>query len=132
MTQQKRLREYRYWKMLFGSMRKSFWTYGCESLSQKVTNLPVPVVLWMSLDFGRKISPRIIVQPTQPDQWNSKLFAITIEDLPRVVGDPGKLKEEEVEKIRMYIITNKETLLHYWFQREIDVMKIFRRLKTYE
>ena len=66
-----------------------------------------------------------------PDQRNSKLFAVTIEENPKIIGNSEKLSQEDIIKVKVYVRINKEVLLDYWLQMELDLRKIFERLKKY-
>ena len=74
--------------------------------------------------------PRIKVQANRSDKIIShEMFIVTIEDMPEVIGDIGKLKAKDINKIKEFVILNKEVLLDYWNEKELDIIKIIERLK---
>ena len=41
-------------------------------------------------------------------------FSITLEKDPRVVGDPGKIKEDDIQNAIQFVKINNETILATW------------------
>ena len=120
----------RYFKNIFGSIEKENWTFLYSRINQNITNLPF--IIWISPDYGRKISPRIIVQTNFATYVTiTKLFAITIKDNPKIIGSYTHQKNEDVEKVVKFIQINKTVLLDYYYQNELDIVVILHRLKKY-
>ena len=96
-------------------------------LVQEITGLPI--VIWISSNMGSR-GPRIKAQNSYSKKVVSDgLFVVTIEDEPRVVGDPSVVKKKDVELVREFVRINKGVLLDYWNEREIDLVKIIGKFE---
>lgn len=64
------------------------------------------------------------------DTYPLKLIAFTvmclntIEDEPIVIGDVGVISKKDLDKVIRFIKNNKESLLDFWYGREIDPHEI--------
>lgn len=69
-------------------------------------------IIWISVSTD-DYSPRIRIFD-YPILSNTKVFSITIEDEPNVIGDYSHVDPKHIEKIKDFIIKNKDNLIKYW------------------
>ena len=94
----------------------AFDTYAMASVSPETTGLPMAIYI-SPKNAGH--GPLIKVLQQYGDRLNrDELFSVTIEDDPRVIGKPGKIRLSDLARIRTFIQLNKEVLLMYWEQKE--------------
>ena len=59
----------------------------------------------------------------------SELFAMTIEEDPRIIKKPGKMRVSDIMKVQQFIQANRELLLNYWHQEPpLDTVDILLKL----
>ena len=80
------------------------------------TNLPA--VIYVSQAEGGH-GPRIKFQNQKSDRpQNDKWIPMTIEDNPRIIGNNKlNLSNKELNRIKAWVIQNKNTLLDFWYMR---------------
>lgn len=97
------------------------------NIVQEYTGLPM--IIWISPKMSNH-GPRIKAQNDYSNKvLSNKLFSITIEDSPRVIGDTGKLEKKDLELIKRFVIDNRSVLMDYWNGIEIDLFKVIKRFK---
>lgn len=47
-------------------------------------------------------------------QMSDKVFYVTIEDEPRILGDTGEISDDDVDKVVEFVKMNKEALKFFW------------------
>lgn len=96
------------------------------NIVQKRTNLPMGI--WISSKMGNH-GPRIKAQNDYSQRISkSKLFVVTIEDEPKIIGDTGKLTSKDLLNIVEFVKQNQEPLLDLWNEIDIDIYNIIDRL----
>ena len=74
----------------------------------------MPLVIWVSEKGNANHGPRIKVSKIYGDKFNvTNSFLIEINSL-KVIGDTAKIKERDINKIKEWIVINKELLLKVW------------------
>ena len=100
-----------------------------EMANIRKADLDLPINIYLG-DKGIAIHvPAMKAQSNYGDRFDkSSLFAVTIEDEPKVKGDTGKLKLNDVKKIQNFVKENKELLLKYW-NGEISIFEFMTIIK---
>lgn len=83
--------------------------YEMSNLGPKTTGLDE--VIWVSVKNANH-GPRIKVFENK--NASGKTFSVTVEDEPKVIGDSSIIDSKQLEKIKKFIIKNKENLIKYW------------------
>ena len=84
-----------------------------SNLFQEDTGLPM--VIWVSPKGNTKHGPRIKVSKTYSHKDTGRdSFSLTIEDDPKVIGNLGRIRARDAEKVMEWVILNKDLLLAYW------------------
>jgi len=100
-------------------------------LGEKNTGLPVRIYVSEKLDIDRGTLPSIKVQNNYSNHTEGKCFLVSIEDDPKIItGKAKNIKQEDLEKIFMFIKVNKNNLLSLW-NYEIDQMSFAEKLELY-
>lgn len=55
-------------------------------------------------------------------------FTVTIQDSPKIIGDIGEIKPKDIEKVKKFIIKNKDLLIKHW-KYEISDKQFLNDLK---
>lgn len=96
------------------------------NIRQDITGLPV--IIWISIKMSNH-GPRIKVQQNYSKKAAKDLmFSVTIENAPKIIGDTGNLKQDDINKVVEFVIEHKNILLQYWNDKVgIDeVIKAFK------
>lgn len=87
--------------------------YEMASISTKKTGLPLKI--WVSTKGKTRHSARIKVSSLCGDKLKpDATFTITIEDDPKIIGSTGNIKTYDLEKVKDFVIMNKNALLMHW------------------
>ena len=43
-------------------------------------------------------------------------FMLTVEDNPKIAGDPGDISEKDIQRVRKFIVRHQHALLSVWNQ----------------
>ena len=98
-----------------------------DNVMQGETGLPMNVYISAK---NVKHGPRIKVQnnySTNTDSYN--LFTITISDTPKKIGNTGEIKKKDIDKVKSWILLNKELLLDYWYKRIESTRVVLNTIK---
>lgn len=91
----------------------------------------LPMNIWIS-QSKEKHRPRIKIQNNYSENVEiNNSFTITINDF-KIVGNINKITSKDIEKLKEYIILNKEILLAYWNHEINDTYEILAKLKTFD
>ena len=56
-------------------------------------------------------------------------FEVTVDDQPRVIGDPGPISSQDLNLVTRFIHLNKHLILDYWYQEEcFDSLELLQQL----
>ena len=89
----------------------------------------LPMIIWISPRMSNH-GPRIKVQNSYSQRVTpDKLFVITIEDSPKIIGDVGQLSKKDIDLAVQFVKNNLNILLDYWYERDIDIMNIISGFK---
>lgn len=87
---------------------------------------------WITRKLTRLTFPHIRIQKDYKHNMVNDVFAMSIEDEPKVTGETGKIESEDIEQLKEYIVLNKEALLKFWYQEEIigsfDVIPMLKKM----
>lgn len=100
------------------------WTPEVEDLFEMTNLFPrtthLPFTVWISPKGKAKHGPRIKVD-------SSPEAIVSVEDAPRLIH--GDLSSKDFQKIKEWIILNKEALLRHW-NLETDGSEVVKELKV--
>jgi hypothetical protein len=89
----------------------------------------LPFIIWISSKMSNH-GARIKVQGDYSNKLRKDLlFTVTISDEPGVIGDTGELSEKDVNLSKEFVKLNKDVLLDYWNEVDIDVVSIISKLR---
>ena len=89
----------------------------------------LPIIIWISPKMANH-GPRIKAQNSYSKKVvPDKLFVVTIEDEPRVVGDASEVKKKDVDLVIEFVKINKNILLDFWNEKESDIVKVIESFK---
>lgn len=89
----------------------------------------LPVLIWISSKMGNQ-EPRIMVQADYSTKLKREpLFSVSISDEPATTGNTGVLSEIDIQLLKNFVKINKNTLLEYWYETDIDIVNILSKLK---
>lgn len=103
------------------------------NIRQDLTGLPM--IIWISGKMSNH-GPRIKAQNNYSKKsLKDSLFSITIEDNPKITGDIGKLKQDDINTLLKFIKEHKRILLDYWYDR-VGIDKVIKeftnKMKLFE
>ena len=101
--------------------------YAMANVQPKTTGLPMTIYI---SNKNARHGPRIKVSQQYGNQMNaSELFSMTIEEDPRIIGKPGRIRVSDIGKVNMFIQANRELLLDYWRQEPpLDTLDMLLKL----
>ena len=101
--------------------------YAMANVQPKTTGLPMTVYI---SNKNARHGPQINVSQQYGDQMNAReLFSMTIEEDPRVIRKPGKIRVSDIRKVGQFIHENRELLLDYWRQAPpLDTLDMLLKL----
>lgn len=89
----------------------------------------LPVIIWISPKMSNH-GPRIKVQSDYSKKvLSDKLFVVTIEENPKVIGDTGKVKKKDIDLVIDFVKLNSILLLDFWNGKAIDPIKVINSIK---
>jgi hypothetical protein len=91
----------------------------------------LPMVVWIAPESGReKHFARIKVAKHYGDDLKSNdFFTITVPKKERR-GNPGDIRQEDIDKVGKWIDMNAEAIFDFW-NKEIDSIEFGARMKPY-
>lgn len=96
------------------------------NLSKEDTGLPRNIFISGKVPL-HKPRLKVFVGP-----FNGASISMSIEDNPKqIAGKAGLLPREDLEKVALWIIKNKELLLDYWYNYSVlETKKVLNNLKS--
>lgn len=88
----------------------------------------LPMNIWIYPKKNKEF-PRIKVQKSYSPKVSSALFDVTIENEPKLVGNKGRIKKQDIERVKKFIKLNFDVLMDYWNHNELNLINIFERIK---
>ena len=107
-------------------MKKELMFFFMANLVRADTGLPINIWVSPRLD---KYKPRIYVQKDYKKELSTNIFSISISDNPKVHGNPGSIKDSDIEKVKEFVRINKQLLLDHWNGVEEDIVKVILSFK---